>query len=79
MRRLFLSRMLCGLMLAAAFTFVFAIRANNYRSQMEIWNRGGAAWTLIKMAITVGSGWLTQFRILPLKAIHHAAIYGKSS
>ena len=40
--------MLCGVMLAAAFTFVFAIPANNYHWQMEIWNRGGAALTFDK-------------------------------
>jgi len=45
MMRLFLSGMLSGVMLAAAFTYVFAIPANNYRWQMEIWDRGGAAWT----------------------------------
>jgi hypothetical protein len=32
-------------MIAAAFTYAFAIPANNYHWQMEIWNRGGAAWT----------------------------------
>ena len=31
--RIFLIGMLCGVMLAAAFTFVFAIPANNYRWQ----------------------------------------------
>ncbi len=48
MRRLFLSGMLSGVMLAAAFTFVFAIPANNYHWQMEIWSRGGAALTFDK-------------------------------
>jgi hypothetical protein len=48
MRRLFLSGMLCGVTLAAAFTFVFAIPANNYRWQMEIWSRGGATLTFDK-------------------------------
>ena len=43
--RLFLIGMLCGVMIAAAFTYVFAIPANNYHWQSEIWNRGGAAWT----------------------------------
>jgi hypothetical protein len=40
--------MLSGVMLAAAFTYAFAIPANNYHWQMEIWNRGGAAWTFDK-------------------------------
>jgi hypothetical protein len=48
MRRLFLGGMLSGVMLAAAFTFVFAIPANSYKWQMEIWSRGGAAWTFDK-------------------------------
>ena len=46
--RIFLIGMLSGVMLAAAFTYVFAIPANNYRWKMEIWNRGGAAWTMDK-------------------------------
>jgi hypothetical protein len=45
MIRLFLVGMLCGVMTAAAFTYVFAIPANNYHWKMEIWKRGGAAWT----------------------------------
>ena len=43
--RLFLIGMLCGVMIAAAFTYAFAIPANNYHWQSEIWKRGGAAWT----------------------------------
>ena len=35
-------------MTAAAFTYVFAIPANNYQWRMEIWKRGGAAWTFDK-------------------------------
>ena len=42
---IFLIGMLCGVMIAAAFTFVFAIPANNYYWRMEIWNRGGATLT----------------------------------
>ncbi len=45
MMRLFLIGMLCGVMIAAAFTYAFAIPANNYHWQREIWERGGAAWT----------------------------------
>ena len=48
MIRLFLSGMLCGVMITAAVTYVFAIPANNYHWRMEIWNRGGAAWTVDK-------------------------------
>ena len=38
--RIFLIGMLCGVMLAAAFTYAFAIPANSYHWQMEIWKRG---------------------------------------
>jgi hypothetical protein len=48
MMRIFLIGMLCGVMITAAFTYVFAIPANSYRWKMEIWNRGGAAWTFDK-------------------------------
>ena len=48
MIRLFLIGMLCGVMITAAFTYVFAIPANNYHWQMEIWDRGGAVWTMNK-------------------------------
>jgi hypothetical protein len=42
---IFLIGMLCGVMVAAAFTYVFAIPANNYYWKTEIWKRGGASWT----------------------------------
>ncbi len=45
MKRIFLVGMLCGVMITAAVTYVFAIPANNYYWRMEIWKRGGAAWT----------------------------------
>ena len=48
MMRLFLIGMLCGVMITAAFTYVFAIPANNYHWRMEICKRGGAAWTVDK-------------------------------
>ena len=40
--------MLCGVMTMAAVTLMFAIPANNFHWQMEIYNRGGAAWTVDK-------------------------------
>ena len=46
MMRLFLVGMLCGVVIAAAFTYAFAIPANNYYWQSEIWKRGCAAWTM---------------------------------
>lgn len=48
MMRIFLIGMLCGVMLAAAFTYAFAIPTNNYHWKMEIWNHGGAAFTVDK-------------------------------
>ena len=48
MKRIFLIGMLCGVMITAAVTLVFAIPANNYHWRMEIWNRGGGAWTVDK-------------------------------
>jgi gas vesicle protein len=46
MKRVFLIGMLCGVMITAAVTFVFAIPANSDHWRMEIWKRGGAAWTV---------------------------------
>jgi hypothetical protein len=45
---MFLIGMLCGVMITAAVTYVFAIPANDYHWKMEIWKRGGAAWTFDK-------------------------------
>jgi hypothetical protein len=48
MMHVFMIGMLCGVMVTAAFTYVFAIPANNFHWQTEIWNRGGGAWTFDK-------------------------------
>jgi hypothetical protein len=48
MRRLFLIGVLCGVMITAAVTFAFAIPGNSDYWRMEIWKRGGAAWTFDK-------------------------------
>jgi len=45
MIRIFLIGALCGVMITAAFTYIFAIPANSDHWRWEIWNRGGAAWT----------------------------------
>jgi hypothetical protein len=60
MIRLFLIGVLCGVMTAAAFTYAFAIPANNYRWRMEIWNRGGAAWTYDMKSGHMGWKWLVE-------------------
>jgi len=59
MIRLFLIGMLFGVMITAAVTYVFAIPANDYHWKMEIWNRGGAAWTWDKNG-HFGWKWLVE-------------------
>ena len=46
--RVFLVGTLCGVIMAAAVTFVFAIPANSDQWRMEIWRRGGGAWIFDK-------------------------------
>jgi hypothetical protein len=46
--RVFLVGVLCGVIIAAVVTFVFAIPANSDYWRMEIWKRGGAVWTFDK-------------------------------
>ena len=48
MIRLFLIGMLCGVMITAAVAYELAIPANSDYWRMEIWKRGGAAWTFDK-------------------------------
>lgn len=48
MRRIFLIGILCGVMITATVTFVFAIPANTFHWRMEIWKRGGGVWTFDK-------------------------------
>jgi hypothetical protein len=59
MKHTFLIGMLCGVMITAAVTYVFAIPANNYHWKMEIWNRGGGAWTLDKNG-HLGWKWMVE-------------------
>jgi hypothetical protein len=62
MMRLFLTGMLCGVMITAAVTYVFAIPANSTYWRMEIWKRGGAAWTVDKNG---HSGWKWMVEPIP--------------
>jgi len=48
MRAIFLAGVLCGVIMAAAVTFVFAIPGNSDYWRMEIWKRGGGAWCFDK-------------------------------
>ena len=54
MMRLFLIGMLFGVMITTAVTYMFAIPANSDYWRMEIYKRGGAAWTVDKKGHT---GW----------------------
>ena len=57
--RLFLIGMLSGVITATAFTYLFAIPANSDYWRMEIYKRGGAAWTFDKSGHT-GWKWLVE-------------------
>jgi gas vesicle protein len=46
--RVFLTGMLCGVIITAAVAFLLAIPANSDYWRWEIWKRGGAAWTFDK-------------------------------
>ncbi len=59
MMRIFLIGVLCGVMMTAAVTYVFAIPANSNYWRMEIWKRGGAAWTFDKNG-RFGWKWLVE-------------------
>ena len=65
MRRIFLIGVLCGVMITAATAFVFAIPANTFHWQMEIWKRGGAAWTFDKDGHL---GW--KWMVKPVSDVH---------
>ena len=58
-KRMFLIGMLCGVMITAAVTYVFAIPANNNYWRWEIWKRGGAIWTMDKNG-HFGWQWLVE-------------------
>ena len=59
MIRLFMIGMLCGVMITAAVTYVFAIPANSDYWRMEIYKRGGAAWTVDRSG-HVGWRWMVD-------------------
>jgi hypothetical protein len=58
--RTYLIGMLSGVMLAATFTFVFAIPANSDYWRMEIYKRGGGAWTLDMKTGHTGWRWMVD-------------------
>jgi len=59
MIHIFLIGMLCGVTTAAAFTYVFTLPANSNYWRMEIYKRGGAAWTVDKSG-HIGWKWMVD-------------------
>ncbi len=51
--------MLFGVVITAAVTYEFAIPANSDYWRMEIWKRGGAAWTSDKSG-HIGWKWMAE-------------------
>jgi len=64
MMRIFLIGTLFGVMITAAVTYVFALPANSDYWRMEIWKRGGAAFTVDKSGRT---GWKWMIEPIPDK------------
>ena len=60
MIRLFLIGTLFGVMITAAVTYVFAIPANSDYWRMEIWKRGGEAWTFDMKSGHHGWKWMVD-------------------
>ena len=59
MMRISLVGILSGVMVAAAFTYVFALPANSDYWRMEIYKRGGAEWTVDKNG-HIGWSWMVD-------------------
>ena len=59
MMRLFLIGTLFGVVVAAAVTYGFALPANSDYWRMEIYKRGGAAWTVDRTG-HVGWKWMVE-------------------
>jgi hypothetical protein len=57
--RIFLIGTLFGVMVTAAVTYVFAIPANSDYWRMEIYKRGGAAWTVDRSG-HIGWRWMVE-------------------
>ena len=60
MMRLFLNGVLCGVIITAAFTYLFAIPANSDHWRMEIYQRGGGAYTMDMKSGRTGWKWLVE-------------------
>jgi hypothetical protein len=62
---MFLYGILCGVMMAAAVTFLVAIPANNDHWRVEIVKRGGGTWYVDKSGKL---GWMWTVQVLPKRA-----------
>src|SRR5207302_2778539 len=62
MIRTFLIGNLCGVIMAAAVTIAFTIPANSDYWRMEIWKRGGGAWTFERYG---NAGWIWTVKPMP--------------
>ena len=60
MMRIFLIGTLFGVMITAAVTYVLALPANSNYWRMEIWKRGGAAWTFNMKSGHMDWKWLAE-------------------
>src|SRR5947199_6317279 len=74
MINIFLSGILCGVMMAAAITYTFAIPGNNNQWRVEVTRRGGGAWSIDRMAISVGDGLFNQFPSRDIPPLLHPSV-----
>jgi len=58
--RIYLIGMLCGVVLATSFTYMFAIPANSNYWRTEIYKRGGGAWTMDMKTGHTGWKWMVD-------------------
>jgi hypothetical protein len=58
--RIYLIGMLCGVLLATAFTYMFAVPANSDYWRMEIYKRGGGAFTMDMKTGHTGWKWMVN-------------------
>ena len=58
--RIYLIGMLCGVLLAVTFTYMFAIPANSNYWRTEIYKRGGGAWTMDMKTGHTGRKWMVE-------------------
>jgi hypothetical protein len=62
----FLGGVLCGVIMAAVATFTLAIPGNNNHWRAEIFDRGGAAWSIDK-----DGHYHWRWTVQPISDLHH--------